>query len=429
MKPIQGDPLLTTLAFVLSLVGIFFIFDAGYARNLERFDTLVPREVIVQALMLVAGLFTVGLMRRVPEPTWRRAAWPLWLFALILLLLTDLVGIQQNEAKRWLGYGPVVIQPSEFAKVALVLLLAHVFADRKPWPRKPPRAVGDWLAVALVPKLKRALPAGAVVAGIALVEHGRDLGTAAVFLVVLAGMAVVGGVSRKSLLIGAVVLTAATGFLVLKQPYRMNRILTHFNRWEPQHIERSGYQTTRAELAMSDGGWFGVGLGNGVQKVDLPAPMTDYIFATIAEETGLFGTWLVLGLLAALVFRLVWLAFKVDTAFARLVLFGIAIWIGVQTCTNLLMANATVPSIGIPVPFLSAGGSSLLALWMAIGLAQAVAVRTRPLPEWMREDERDRDRRRDRGARVPGARDRPGTEAAWGASDRARIAARHGGTG
>ena len=125
---------------------------------------------------------------------------------------------------------------------------------------------------------------------------------------------------------------------------------------------------------MADGGVAGVGIGRGRAKYFLPATTTDFILATIAEETGLWGSLGVLALLGAITGRLVWLARKARSEFGGLVLYGIAAWFGIQTCTNFMMANGFLPAIGIPLPFFSSGGSSLLSLWAAVGVAQASCI-------------------------------------------------------
>ena len=151
---------------------------------------------------------------------------------------------------------------------------------------------------------------------------------------------------------------------------------------------------------MASGGLFGVGIGNGRAKHILPATTTDFIMATIGEEVGLVGSLFVLSIIGAIVWRLKWLASRATDRFASLVLFGTAAWIGIQACVNVMMANGFLPAIGIPLPFISSGGSSLVALWMALGLCQSVLA---PQPEPVVEEEAretDRNRRRHGRARL-----------------------------
>jgi cell division protein FtsW (lipid II flippase) len=155
--------------------------------------------------------------------------------------------------------------------------------------------------------------------------------------------------------------------------------VNHFQRWETQNIDDSGYQTVQSEIAMANGGLNGVGPGAGHAKHLMPATTTDFVMATVAEEFGFLGATAVLTLLGALVIRLLYRASQAQDRFAMLTLTGIAAWLGFQGCVNVLQANGTLPPIGIPFPFVSSGGSSLLALWMAIGVTEALAV-VKPVP-------------------------------------------------
>jgi cell division protein FtsW len=185
-------------------------------------------------------------------------------------------------------------------------------------------------------------------------------------------MLVLGGVSRGSLLTLVSLGVLAVGLLVVLEPYRMERILHHGDRWSAENIEGIGYQTTQSEAAMASGGVFGVGLGEGRAKHTLPAPTTDFVMATVAEEAGLVGALTVTVLMGGIVWRMMVLARRTDDRFGKLVIGGVATWVGVQACTNVMMTNGFVPPIGVPMPFVSAGGSSLMALWMALGACQSV---------------------------------------------------------
>jgi cell division protein FtsW len=246
------------------------------------------------------------------------------------------------------------------------------------------------LDATFVPKLKRFLPAVWVFLGVILIEREPDLGTAAVVAFTTFVMFILGGVTWRSLVVGGALVLCGTFIMVKAQPYRMERILNHTQRWDAKNIDDIGFQTVQSELAQASGGIVGVGVGAGRAKHVIPATTTDFIMATIGEEFGLLGSVVVIGLLGALVARLLWLADRAKTRFGMLVLGGVGVWIGIQTCTNVMMANGLLPAIGIPLPFISSGGSSLIALWMAMGLCQA-ALRAVPVPkEAMVEADRDR---------------------------------------
>lgn len=391
-----SDPTLFWLALALTGVGMLFIFDAGYARSMRDGRGMIPREFLMQIPFLVTGLAVAWWIGRVSQIKLKKWSIGIFLLGMVALIAVEIpgIGFEMGGAKRWIGRPPILFQPAEFFKVAAIIYLAGVFADRKAWPTKLPH-FSNWAAKldALAwPKLKRCLPALWVLVGVYLIEREPDLGTAAVVAVTAFVMFILGGVSRSTLIVGALVAAGGTWAMIKAQPYRMERIENHAHRWEPKNVDDVGYQTVQSELAQATGGWVGVGVGAGRAKHVMPATTTDFIMATVAEEFGLLGSVAVLALLGGLVGRLLWLANRAHTRFAMLVLGGVAAWIGIQTCTNVMMANGFVPAIGIPLPFISSGGSSLIALWMAMGLCQAVL---RPVPvakEAVVEADRDRGR-------------------------------------
>jgi len=371
---IVPDIWLFIFALSATLIGLLFIFDAGYARSIQESGSMIPAEFTTQIRLLVVALAGYALCRYVSIDFLKRSSGWLWLLTLVGLALVDLIGKSQNEAKRWIAIGSVTIQPSEFAKLTLVLFVAAVLADKKDWnPARRRRSFALWVDNIFTPQLKRWVPGLLVVLGVGFVELGKDLGTAGVLFAIFIAMCATGGIGRRSWATIGVVVLIFLPALFMKQAYRMERLTTHTARWETQNVDDKGFQTTQAERGMADGGLFGVGIGAGQVKHIIPAPTTDYIMATIAEETGLLGSLVVLGAIAGLVWRLLVLAKKATDRFSALTFYGIASWIGIQTAVNVMMANATLPSIGIPIPFISSGGSSLVALWMAIGVAQRLA--------------------------------------------------------
>lgn len=370
------DPVLFFLALAATGLGLLFIFDAGYPHSIAANHGLLPMEFRSQILVLALALGAGGAASLVTAERWRRLAPALWLFSFVTLLLpwAPVIGYQMNHASRWFKLGPVMVQPSEYAKVALVLYLAAAFAGRKAWPRniKPARNLAHWLDKIAAHKLARMWPGLFVLAAIAIVEKEPDMGTAAVLGVTAFAMMWAGGVSGKSLIAAVAVACIGAGFMIAKEPYRLDRITQHSTRWSAQNIDETGYQTVQSELGMASGGVFGVGIGNGRAKHVIPAATTDFVMATVGEETGFVGSVVVLAVLGVLVWRLLWLARRAATPFAGLVLSGFGAWIGVQSCVNVMMANGLLPAIGIPLPFISSGGSSLVALWIAVGMCQAV---------------------------------------------------------
>jgi cell division protein FtsW len=227
-------------------------------------------------------------------------------------------------------------------------------------------------------------PAIWVFIAIGVIEREPDLGTAAVLAVIVFAMMYLGGVTSRSLLLALAIALVGTGILVLKEPYRLDRITQHDSRWSIANVDDVGYQTVQSELGMATGGVVGVNVGNGRAKHVMPAATTDFVMATVAEETGLVGSLIVLASVGAVVWRLFSLAGRAPTKYGSLLLSGFGVWIAIQTTVNALMANGTLPAIGIPMPFISSGGSSLVALWMALGICQA-AMAQQPVKEENRE--------------------------------------------
>lgn len=377
------DPVLVLLALVATFVGLFLIFDAGYARSVGADRGFFPSEFKTQLVCLPVALGFGAICACLNPKTFRKLGVWLFLFGSVLLVLVLKFGHAVNGAQRWLGFGPVSVQPAELMKFATVLFLAGVFCNREAWRQKMERHRdwGDWMDDIAVRKAARALPALLVLGAIVLIEREPDLGTASVVAVIAFALFAFGGVSRTSLAVMVFLALAGSTLMIRQEPYRWDRIRTHGQRWQAANVDDSSYQTVHSELAMATGGIRGLGLGNGRAKEMIPEPTTDFIMATVGEEFGLSGSLLILGLMGAITFRLVQLAGRQTTSsFASLVLYGTATWIGVQASVNVMMANGFLPAIGIPLPFISYGGSSLVALWCAVGLCQSALSVTPPAP-------------------------------------------------
>ncbi len=367
------DAPLWMLGLVLSVIGLFAILDAGYAQSLAANKGMLPREFIVQFGLLLLGVVISFALVFVKPTFWKKAA-P-WLFGISVALLfcVELFGQEQNQAKRWLNIG-ILVQPAEFVKITSILYLASVFADRPVWSEvtKPYKDGWGFMKHVLIPKAKRAFPIVLVLLAAYMIEHEKDLGTAAVVLFVSFMLMILGKVSWKSTVLLATVLAITGVYLVNAQSYRKERIVNHAGRWKPEHFDDEGYQTIQSEASIAEGGIIGVGIGRGQAKTRLPAATTDFVMATVGEETGMVGALGVLALLGAMVWWMTMLAARAANNFTRLVIYGCAAWLAVQGCTNMMMANAFLPAIGIPFPFVSSGGSSLLSLWFALGVCQSV---------------------------------------------------------
>ena len=364
------------MALAASAIGLVAIWDSGYARAASD-GALLPRELWMQVAVLILSLFATWYVSRKPASVWRKVGLLAFLAGAVGVALVEVpgLGVTINGATRWIRVGEFTVQPSEFAKLGVLLFLAAAFGDRKPWkcPQRRPRHWGETLDWIWVPKFVRALPFLLVLVLALVIERSPDLDTALVIAGVALAMLFVSGATWKSigwvLAIGVLVV----GVFGFQERFRMDRLTSHSGRWSQELRDGAGYQTTMSEAALASGGLFGVGLGNGRAKHLLPTPTTDFVLATVAEEFGLVGALVVIGLLGGIVWKLLQLAFYTGSRHARLFLTGVAVWVGMQTVVNVLMVNGTLPPVGIPLPFVSYGGSSLLALWLAVGIAMSLS--------------------------------------------------------
>jgi cell division protein FtsW len=311
-----------------------------------------------------AGLLLGGFLAGVDYLRWRRWVWVLYglVVLLLVLVLVPGVGLKINGARRWLGLGDFRLQPSELAKPVLVLTLAW-FGDQR--ARCLASLRGIW---------KPGLCVGLVV-GLVFLEP--DVGTA-VMLAVLAGvMLVVAGAPLRWVIPAGLCGAVAAGLYVWQDPVRARRLLAW---WALEETKLdSGFQPYQAMLALGSGGWTGLGLGNGRQKLGfVPEHHTDFIFAIIGEELGLVGTLAVVVLFMVLVGVGLWIALRAREPFGMLVAAGVTTWIGLQAAINMAVVTSLLPNKGLPLPFISYGGSSLLAALAGVGLLLSVARRAAP---------------------------------------------------
>jgi cell division protein FtsW (lipid II flippase) len=369
------DPWLYGLSLAATLAGLFLIWDSGYAQSIAKGESAIPPAFFKQLLFLGPAILAALVLSVVSADRLRRLGWPLLGLSVLGLGAVMMFGSVRNDAQRWLALGPITVQPSEFAKLFIVMWLASMLAHRKDWkgPRRVPRGLGEWIRHVGAPKLDRAWPLAIVVGLVVMIEKQPSLGSAMVVAAAAFAVLVAARVSWPSLAMLALVGLVGAWALVHQEDYRLRRIENHAQRWERAMVDSNGFQTTQSETAMALGGVTGVGLGRGRAKHVVPETTNDFVLTTAAEEFGVVGSFAVIALLGGIVWRLVRLAKRAADPYRALVLIGIAAWIGVQTCTNVMMANGTIMPIGIPLPFVSYGGSALIALWAAMGVAQAMA--------------------------------------------------------
>jgi cell division protein FtsW len=348
------------------------------------------------------GLAVMALMARGGLQLAVRWTGPLLVISFFCLVAVRLpgVGISVNGARRWLGAGPLQFQPSELAKLALVLYSAMMLAKRPGAPRHP-RDV--WPVV--------------IVAGLAglLVASQPDLGTALVICFTTGAMLVAVGTPGRWLLAGSGVLVGLVGIFAMLEPYRRDRLTSFLDPWA--HATTTGFQSVQGEIAIGAGGLFGKGIGQGTSKLFyLPEAHTDFILAIIGEELGVFGIVVLLTLYGLVAYAGLRIARNAQGEYAKLVATGITCLIMAQAMLNIFTVLGLAPLTGVPLPFISYGGTSLIVLLAVMGLllnvASGATVHVRAVPDRPRstrpravahEPYRDR-HRRDSGTR----RARPG---------------------
>ena len=390
---------LVTLALVaFGLVMVFSATSAAAALGKGDPVTFLKRQGIYAlvgvALMLAASRFDHRKLRQL--------AAPLVLAALGLCALVLVVAPEINGAKRWLDLGPASFQPSELAKLALLVFVALYLARKG-----PPQSLAElWKPIGMVTTLFAAL-----------ILFEPDLGTTIALMLMLAGMLVVAGVPARVLAgAGSIALFAGLAAIWM-EPYRRARVFSFLDPWAD--AENTGFQTVQAMIGIGSGGLTGKGLGEGVQKINyLPEQQTDMILAVIGEELGLIGTTAVIGAFALFAFAGYTIALRCRDPFGKLVAAGVTSLVCGQASVNLAAVLGIAPLTGVPLPFVSYGGSSLVVLLCSVGILLNIASDGRA-PQ--RASVPDR-RRRNSGSRPAVARSRGGAARTRRHGDVRRVA-------
>lgn len=397
---IPPERLLIVATLALVCFGLVMVYSASSATALlSNGDPLgfLVRQIVYAALGGVAFL----LAMRMDPRTLRKLAVPLLLVSLFLLLvvLVPGIGTEVNGSRRWLSAGLLNLQPSEPAKVALVLWLAAIAADRR-------ARLGEWRT--LVPLLGITSAAGFLV----LIEP--DLGTAVVMVGAALATLVVAGARMRHLAVFA----GGAAFLAILSiaavPYRRERMTVFLDPWSDP--EGAGFQVVQAEVALGSGGVRGVGLGEGLQKAFyLPEAHTDMILATIGEELGLIGVLAVLAGFAVFAYAGFRIALKASDPYQQALAAGLTSLVVLQAAVNVGAVMGLVPITGVPLPFVSFGGSSLIVLLASTGLLVNIGRRQQGRLRAIDGGRAGGDRgQRDRRSRHPGDRRRGGAARAGG---------------
>ncbi len=360
-RPLASYYLLFAATALLIVFGIVMVWSSSYVESTSVSFTVVEK----QALWVGIGLPLMFVASRLPVRAFRLMAYPALLGSLVLLfaVMVPGLGVSINGATRWLSLGgPFTIQPSEFAKLALVLWGADLIA------RKETLGTLDTTTRILVPLL----PVGLVV--LLFVVKGNDLGTSLVILTIVLTLLWCAGTPVR-VIAGLIALTGSgVTYLAISEPYRLQRLLDFANPFK--QLQGAGWQARQGIYALASGGWWGLGLGNSREKWGyLPEAHSDFIFAIIGEELGLVGSLAVLLLFAVLAYAGIRVAQRSRDAFSRLAASAVVGWLLVQALVNVGAVVGLLPITGIPLPLISAGGSSLLPTMFALGMLMSLARR------------------------------------------------------
>ena len=362
----EGDrdlSLLIGVTLVLTLYGIVMVLSSS---SVEEFAAGNPisDKFTKQAVFAAAGVPLMLLASRLPISFWRAMAWPGLIGATILqaLVLTPL-GYEINGNRAWLNFGGFTMQPAETLKLALIVWIAFVLSRKQ-------HLVADWRHAAIP-----LLPVLAVTIGIALTS--KDLGSVMVIGALVLGALYCGGFPLKHLAVGVVLAVGGAILFAAISPNRVARITEFFS--DHCDYENLCWQSAHGLYALAAGGVFGVGLGNSRAKWSwLPEADNDFIFAIVGEELGLVGALVMIALFVALAIIMVRLLVRTDDTFRRTVVGGVLTWLLFQAFVNIAVVLGLLPVLGVPLPFVSSGGSALITTLLAVGIVVSVARETEP---------------------------------------------------
>lgn len=343
----------------LTVVGLVMVLSSSAVDSMAAGDS--PFSVFVrQAAFAVLGVPVMIIVSRTQAQHVRWSAWPLLLGAAALQALVFVPGLGHGAKgnMNWLKLGPVQFQPSEAAKLALIIWVAAVLANKG-------RLAQQWRH-ALFPVV---LGAGLL---IGLVLYGHDMGTTVVMVMIVAVMLFVAGAPLRIFVVGVLVAALAVIPLVMSSASRMRRVQAFFG----GECDAQGvcYQSIHGKYALASGGFFGLGLGESREKWSyLPEAHNDFIFAVIGEELGLLGTLVLVAMFAGLTLALLRIIRRHESPFIKIATAGILAWVVGQAAVNIAVVLGLLPVLGVPLPMVSSGGSALLACLAAMGLALSFA--------------------------------------------------------
>jgi len=358
-SPVTTYYLLVCMTVALVVFGLIMVLSASSIVSIDTTESAYS-IFLSQAVFAVVGAVALAVASRVSVPIWKRLALPILAVALVLqLLVLTPMGVNVNGNQNWLRVGPVTVQPSEIVKVGLVLTGGLILAAKRKHLHS--------LSHVLVPYL---VPIAAISIGIVVLGH--DLGTVLILGAIVAGVLFAAGIPLRWFAFAGIPFAAMAIAFVVTSPNRLGR----FDVWLGRDTNEFGAarQPIHGRYALADGGWFGLGLGASREKWGLLSePHNDFIFAIIGEELGLPGTIAILLLFAGLAVACYRLVTRTSDHFVRIATAGIMTWLIIQALINIGAVIGLLPVIGVPLPLVSSGGSSLITSMFALGILLSFA--------------------------------------------------------
>ncbi len=364
----RPDYVLIFAVLLLSVIGLVMVFTVS-APRLEADGFSRTSAVLRQSIFVVAGIGVFFAASAFSDRGWRLSTPYIFAFSILLLLVVlSPLGVERQGAQRWIDLGIMDLQPSEFAKPAVILALALILSpaeeSRMSWVR-----IGRSLALLAVPSV--------------LIFRQPDLGTMLVFTFVAFVMLFTAGVTLRQLVTmivtGLVILVAAFQLSLLKE-YQLDRLTGFLN--SDEHALTTNYNQNQSQLAIASGALFGKGLFNGAltNLAFVPSQSTDFVFTAVGEQLGFVGAILVLGLYLLVVWRLLAIGVAARDRFGMLVATGVAAMFGFHVFVNIGMTVGLLPVTGLPLPLMSSGGSFFLTMAFSLGVCHAIWTRRSPVP-------------------------------------------------
>ncbi len=368
----EYDHLLMISALLLLGLGLVMVFSASGVLASDKYHD--PAFFLKKQLIYaVVGVGLMLFIRRIPYQLYNRLVYLILLISLILLILVLIpgIGVRIRSASRWIKFGPLVIQPSEFAKLAIIIFLAYSMARKQEKIR--------YFSIGFLPHI--------VVAGIfiLLIEKEPDFGTAMALAGITFLMLFVGGTRLTHILLVILSASPLVVYVILKNKMRLERVVTFVDPWK--YAQESGYQLVHSLYAIGSGGFWGLGIGKSREKLFyLPDSHTDFIFSILAEELGFLGVITVISLFVILIIRGLIISMRAQDNFGSYLAMGLTALIGLQAVINMAVVSGLMPTKGLSLPFLSYGGSSLLVNMIAIGILLNISSQSQQPKELFRRE-------------------------------------------